>query len=89
MIRPVCIDQDLLIKETGFPLTATSANVSGQREIACPEKVREIFMGKVELIIDGGKTPGGKPSTILDLSLKKPRILREGAIPRKEIWKYL
>lgn len=78
-----------LVRETGIPITATSANISGEREVACIEEVRENFYGKVDLIIDGGKTRGNLPSTVIDLTSKDPKILREGAIPRSQLRKYM
>ena len=78
-----------LITETGFPITATSANISGEKEIGNPLKVREIFSGKVDLIVDGGKTEGIQPSTVVDLSSSGLEILREGAVPRSRLEKYL
>ena len=68
------------------PLTATSANLSGKAEISEPAEVKAVFEGKVELILDGGPTPGGEPTTIVDLCGSEPRILREGAIPSEVIF---
>lgn len=67
------------------PLTATSANFSGENEISEPEAVAAAFDRKVELIVDGGRTPGGAPSTLLDLTGPEPRILRPGAVPETKI----
>jgi len=67
-----------LVKKTGFPITATSANLSGEKEISTPERAVEVFKGKVELIVDGGKTKGGLPSTVLSLVSGKPEVLRRG-----------
>lgn len=78
-----------LLHHTGFPITATSANISGQAEISCPEEAARVFEGKVDGIVDGGPTPGGKPSTIVDLTQDKPRILREGAVPSLSLQPYL
>jgi len=78
-----------LMNEAGFPITATSANISGEREIIRPEKVMAIFCGKVDLIADGGKAKGVLPSTVLDLTSSKPEIRREGALPRSILEKYL
>jgi L-threonylcarbamoyladenylate synthase len=75
-----------LVREMSEPLTATSANLSGERELADPVEVKALFDGRVDLIVDGGPAPGGLPSTIVDLSGdRKPRILREGAIPAARI----
>lgn len=78
-----------LIEEANFPITATSANISGEREIEDPQKIKDIFSGKVDLIIDGGKTSGILPSTVVDLSSSRPKILREGAVLRTDLEKYL
>lgn len=74
-----------LIRVIGLPLVATSANLSGQGEIESAEEVKRVFRGKVDLIVDGGKTPGGKPSTVIDLTGEKPRLIREGAIPKNAL----
>jgi len=74
-----------LVRELGEPLTATSANRAGEKELSDPADVKSRFEGRVDLIIDGGATPGGLPSTIVDLSGKAPRILREGAIARARV----
>lgn len=78
-----------LIKETGFPITATSANLSGQREISEPDEVIKTFRGKVDLIADGGKTPGTLPSTVIDLTSGIPQIVREGAVPVSKLKGFL
>ncbi len=70
-----------LTAELGQPLTATSANLSGAPPLSDPEDVTRTFWGKVDFIVDGGRTPGGAPSTIVDLTGREPRVLREGAIP--------
>lgn len=74
-----------LIQEVGCPLTATSANISGDREITTAREAAAAFDGNVDLLIDGGRTPGGMPSTIIDLTSEMPRILREGRIPSEKI----
>lgn len=76
-----------LVKKAGFPITATSANISGKEEFSDPKKVYEAFAGKVDCIVDGGKTRGGRPSTVIDLTPRIPQILREGAIPASELRK--
>jgi len=77
-----------LIRYASFPLTATSANISGEKEINHPEDAIKIFSDSVELIIDGGSTPGNLPSTVVDLTTPRPTVLREGAVPASEIKKY-
>lgn len=78
-----------LVAEIGLPVTATSANVSGEKEASEPAEVRRLFEGKVDVIVDGGPTPGGLPSTIVDLSGETPRVLREGAVLRSGLSAYL
>lgn len=78
-----------LIRETGSPLTATSANISGQGEIDSSAGVVRLFQGKVGLIVDGGPTPGGKPSTVIDLTGETPVLVREGTLSTQNLEKYL
>lgn len=74
-----------LAYELSGPVTATSANRAGEPEIAEPGPVLDLFGGRVELFIDGGPTPGGKPSTVVDFSGRRPAVLREGAIPSSRL----
>jgi len=74
-----------VVRELSEPLTATSANLAGERELADPADVTALFGGKVDLIVDGGPAPGGLPSTIVDLAGPAPRILRQGRIPAARI----
>jgi L-threonylcarbamoyladenylate synthase len=67
------------------PLTATSANLSGEKELSDPREVEAVFEGKVALIVDGGPAPGGVPSTVIDLTADRPRVIREGVIPAAKI----
>lgn len=73
------------VRELGEPLSATSANLAGERELADPAEVKALFEGRVEIIVDGGPAPGGQASTIVDLSGATPRVLREGRIPAERI----
>ncbi len=67
------------------PLTATSANPSGGLECSSADAVIRNLGDLPDAVIDGGPTPGGAGSTILDVTVFPPRILREGAIPRNLI----
>jgi len=64
----------------GMPLTATSANISGAPATADPDEVERTLGGRIDLLIDAGPTPGGAPSTIVDVSGDAPRLVRAGAI---------
>jgi len=74
-----------LARGLGTPIIGTSANLSGQPSALTAEEVETQLDGKVDLIIDGGRCPGGKESTIVDLTGETPVILREGAISKKEL----
>ena len=78
-----------LVTKVGLPITATSANISGEGEISDPAEILRTFNDKVDIIVDGGSTPGGQPSTIVDITGPMPLILREGAIPKAQLEKYL
>lgn len=78
-----------LVRHAGLPITATSANFSDKAEIRDPKCVREDFSGKIDLIVDGGLTPGLKPSTVIDISSGSAKILREGTLPVSLFRKYL
>jgi L-threonylcarbamoyladenylate synthase len=67
-----------LLRVTG-PLTGTSVNRSGSPAMSDPDEIEELFARNVDVLIDGGKTPGGKPSTIVDATVDPPALLREGA----------
>jgi len=69
------------------PVTGTSANVSGHPPCTRAEEVYEYFGKSVDLILDGGRTKGGKGSTILDVTKEPPEILREGIVSKKSIEK--
>lgn len=66
-----------------FPITATSANLSGLPPARAIETVLGYFGDRIDLIIDAGPTPGGLPSTIVDARGSALKILREGVIVRK------
>jgi L-threonylcarbamoyladenylate synthase len=71
-----------LAQNTTFPITATSANTSGTAPAQDAETVLRYFGDKIDLLIDGGTTSGGLPSTIVDVTENKIKILREGAIQK-------
>ena len=74
-----------LSRGLGTPIVGTSANLSGQPSPLTADEVYGQLGGKIDFVIDGGWCPGGKESTIIDVSGEKPMILREGAISRTEI----
>ena len=78
-----------LAQHAGFPITATSANLSGTPPADSAEMVIHYFGRGVDLVIDGGQTPGGLPSTIADVSGGRVVMVREGAITRDEIERHV
>jgi L-threonylcarbamoyladenylate synthase len=67
------------------PLAATSANVSGRPTPSRVEEIAAELGDGVSLYLDGGPAPGDVPSTIVDVSGPRPKVLREGAIPAAEV----
>ena len=74
-----------LIAASGGGLPVTSANLSGQPDARTAEEVLAQLDGRIALVIDGGPTPGGVPSTVVDCTGAEVRILREGAVSAAEI----
>lgn len=73
-----------LLRAAG-PMAVTSANISGQPSPSTAQEVYEQLKGHIPLILDGGKTKGGTPSTLVDCTSDKPIILREGPITFSEL----
>ena len=67
------------------PLAVTSANLSGQASPSTAQEVYTQLGGRIQLIIDGGRTPGGAPSTVVNCLGAEPQILREGPITLAQI----
>ena len=89
---PKHIFADKLLGRFGYPLTATSANISGEEGIGKISKIIETFKGnfyKPDLILDAGDLPESEPSTILDLTADKPKILRVGPVKPETLRKLL
>jgi L-threonylcarbamoyladenylate synthase len=74
-----------LAEELGHPVTATSANLSGAPECSSADEVIHAIGDLVDLVIDGGPTPGISGSTILNVTTSPPLILREGVIPASSL----
>jgi L-threonylcarbamoyladenylate synthase len=73
-----------LLKQSG-PLAVTSANLSGQPNCKNAFEVYAQLESRIPLIIDGGKTPGGAPSTVVDCTQDEPFILRSGPLSLERI----
>lgn len=73
-----------LLKRCG-PLAVTSANISGQPEALEVNEVLAQLGGEIDLIVDGGRSEGGRASTVVDLSGRELHILRQGPISEASI----
>ncbi len=76
-----------LLNRIKFPITATSANLSGGKDSVTAKDAAEQIGDKVDLILDSGKCKYGKPSTVVDLTSGKLEIIREGVIDKNKIIK--
>lgn len=77
-----------LLRSAG-PLAVTSANLSGKPESNSAEEVQAQLEGRIRIILDGGRTSGGLPSTVLDCTTFPPQVLRQGPISANEIKRVL
>jgi L-threonylcarbamoyladenylate synthase len=73
-----------LLQYLGCALTGTSANLSGRPEPRSAEEAAAIA-DLVDAILDGGPSTGDKPSTVIDVSAGDVRVIREGAIPTRDV----
>jgi L-threonylcarbamoyladenylate synthase len=78
-----------LVLETGGPITGTSANRSGSPGCACISELGEDIVRKADLILDAGPLKGGIGSTIVDVTVNPPLVVREGIIPARKIYESL
>lgn len=78
-----------LVLETGGPITGTSANRSGSPGCARISELEEDIRAKVDLILDAGPLKGGIGSTIVDVTVEPPLVVREGVIPAGRIFRAL
>ena len=78
-----------LIRESGVPIAAPSANLSGRPSPTTAEHVRQDLDGRIEVILDGGPVDIGVESTVLDMTVDPPTVLRPGGTPYEELLKAL
>lgn len=76
-----------LIKESGVPVAAPSANLAGRPSPTLAKHVLEDLRGRIDVIVDGGQTKIGIESTVIDLSRKRPMLLRPGRVTLEELQK--
>ena len=81
---PDHVDARALLRAAG-PMAVTSANISGGQNPSTAQEVYDQLNGRIPLILDGGTTQGGIPSTLVDCTGELPMILREGPITLNEL----
>jgi len=69
-----------LCRACAMPLTATSANLSDRQPTSDADEVARTLGPQIDLLLDGGRTAGGPPSTIVDTTGDKIRLIRSGAV---------
>jgi L-threonylcarbamoyladenylate synthase len=74
-----------LIEAVGSPITGTSANISGTDGCANIEDIDAAVLEKADFVLDAGALEGGPGSTVIDVTVDPPEVLREGAVPGHEI----
>ena len=87
-----CPDCDVtrqIIRLSGVPLAAPSANISGKPSTTTSEHVRHDHDGRIDAIVDGGACRVGVESTIVDLTEERPRLLRPGGISPEQLLEVL
>ena len=75
--HPVALE---LIRQAQVPVVAPSANLSGEAAPRTAQEVMETFSDQIDLVLDGGRTPLGIGSTVVDLTKEIPQILRPGVL---------
>lgn len=78
-----------VLRQAKIPLVLTSANLSGAASATTAEQVTSDLGESVDLILDGGPAQLKVASTVLDLTVTPPALLREGAIPRSKLSQFL
>jgi L-threonylcarbamoyladenylate synthase len=74
-----------LAKAAGGVIVSTSANISGGEPARSAQEAKEIFMNKVDIILDGGPSPRSESSTVVDLTGEDIWLLRKGPITGEQI----
>lgn len=76
-----------ILRAFGGPAAITSANLSGEPPATSPGEIGEDLASRINMIVDGGKTPGPIPSTVYDISVSPPVIRRHGVISEETLAK--
>ncbi len=76
-----------LVQKAGVPITGTSANISGMEGCSSISMIDSKFLGQVDMVLNAGFLKGGSGSTVVDVTEKPPKVLREGQLSKDEILK--
>jgi L-threonylcarbamoyladenylate synthase len=87
-VPPWCPARILATRTSGL-ITATSANISGGPDPVDVSSISRVVRESVDLVMDLGPAPGGRPSTVVELTNRGFRIVREGAIPESAIREFV
>jgi len=83
-VPPICPARIVAAKAGGW-ITATSANRSGEPDPSCISEISQQVIDSVDLVVDSGPSPGGRPSTLVDPIFPDIRVVRGGAVPEAAI----
>lgn len=78
-----------ILKAMDQPLAVTSANRSGHPEAVAGQEAESLFGQRVEVLVNAGACPGGVPSTVINVSSSHWTLVREGAIKKNELLRFL
>ena len=82
--NPLLLD---ILQAFGGPMAITSANLTGEPPATSIEEIGEGLASRIDMIVDGGKTPGPIPSTVYDISVSPPLVRRHGVISEETLAK--
>lgn len=75
-----------LARHLDYPITATSANITGMPPAETADAVIDYFGNSVAVVVNSGKAPGDTPSTIVDVTGSEIKLIRQGMIPQEEVF---
>lgn len=84
-LRVPALEVTLALLRRSGPLAVTSANRSGWADAVSAADVLAQLDGRIDAVLDGGRCPGGAPSTVFDLTVDPPRVLRAGPVSEEEL----
>lgn len=79
----------MLARLFGYPLTASSANLHGRSPTPDADEVAATLGDDLSVLVDAGPSPGGAPSTIVDVTVSPIRLVRAGAVPWERVLRFV